>query len=251
MRAQDLCAARSHVRHRAGRVRRQARLRGLSIGADVRRRRTEPVRDERMHAQELRAAGGVVRMGVRRLLAGDQLRRVSASTELWWGWAGEHVRMHAEDLPAAWSLVRHPAGWVHRVRELRHVRVGADLRRWRPQRVRDLGVLPQVVRTARGLVRNRLGWVQRYRALRRLHRAVSVRRGGGREPVRVYPEDLRTARGIMRRRGQRLRRHHLWHLRRSGHLRWGGSPEPVRMLLRSAQRHDHLPRGRMQDREVR
>jgi hypothetical protein len=78
-------------------------LRDVPVGPHVRGRGPEPMRDDGVLAEDLRAIERFVRVRVGRLQRGAELRVVRRERDLRRRGSGQPVRVHAQDLHLPWS----------------------------------------------------------------------------------------------------------------------------------------------------
>ncbi len=212
-------------------------MRRVPGGPGVRWRRDERLRHGRVHAEELRSSRRTMRMGFRRLLRGDGLRRLRASRSVWERRRSEHLRMLAQDLRSTGCELRHLAGRLSWHLGLRLLQRRSGLRWRRTEPLRFERMRGQVVFPARGFVRLHFGWVQPGLVLRRLCRTQHVRGRRHHEPVRLRRQVVFPAWCFLWDRLQRVRGSELRDLHAPGHMRWSRRGQPVRVHLFLAPCH--------------
>ncbi len=140
-----------------GPMRGHRELRNMPFGAHLRGRGPEPMRDDGVLAQDLRATERVVRVRIGRLQRGAELRFVWRERDLRRRGSAQPVRVHAQDLHLSWRGLRVGAGWVRRDSGVRGLRRGRDLRRRGTEPVRERTVRTADLRGSRSGVRAAAG----------------------------------------------------------------------------------------------
>lgn len=189
------------MRLHPGRLRRRDLLWRVPIGPGLRRRRTELVRHDAMHAQDLRAARCILRRGVRRVQQHGVLRDMPKRAGLRRGRA-EPMQLRADDVPGAGRRVRHDSGWLRWAIAVRDVPEQPDLRRGWRQPVRHHTMYADHMRGPGGSLRDDLRWLQWTPGLPNLSVGSDLQHPA---PVCLLAGELRVAGSRMRQPVRRVR----------------------------------------------
>ncbi len=223
-------------------MRRRDRVRKLLGWGDVRRRRPEPLRHERLPAKDLCANGRLLRDRLRHVLANHRLRHLPRAADLRRRRHAERVRLHSQDLRAARCELRLDSGRLRKDVGLRGVPRGAVLRRWRTEPVRHRQLRRQDVRAAQRGLRAHFRRLLEDHRLWQVQCPGDMRRKRRGERVWLRAQDLRPARCKLRHGAERLRvRDRLRRLSERRNVRRSRSAQPVRVRLLAPPCNRRMP----------